>query len=156
MWIFGLYRFYVSICVGILCWLVPGRSFWLSIAAAIVARAAWFAIERIVERMSINRDFRNHEYRFKQQLGPYGIRIANQAEQDFRTKKSLAEVFVAAPARLKKNVEQLQMMDTLFNAGMRPDGDAYLLHDCKLKYGLYRMEQAEQHKKTSSAPLLGQ
>jgi len=146
MWIFSFYRFYVSVCAGIACWLLLGKSLWLSIVTTIVARVVWFAVERAFERMSINRDFKNHEYRFKQQLGPYGIRIANQAEQDFRTKKSLAEVFVADPARLKKNVEQLQMMDTLFKAGMRPDGDAYLLHDCKLKYGSYRMEQAGQQK----------
>lgn len=36
------------------------------------------------------------------------------------------------------------MMDALFSAGMRPDSDAYQLHDCKLKYGSYRLEQSEK------------
>ena len=42
--------------------------------------------------------------------------------------------------KLKKTVEQLEMMDTLFKAGMRPEGDEFLLHDLKLKYGKYRLD----------------
>ncbi len=142
MWLFGFYRLYVSLCAGVALWLFVMRSVWISILAVILVRAGWFALERLIERVHIDRDFKRHAYPFRQQLGPYGIRIANQAEQDFRTKKSLAEVFVADPATLRKNVEQLKMMDMLFMAGMRPEGDAYLLHDCKLKYGIYRIEQA--------------
>ena len=144
MWLFGFYRLYISLCAGIACWFFLARSIWLSILSAIAVRAVWFAAERIAERMAVERDFKRHVYPFKQQLGPYGIRVVNQAEKDFRTKKSLAEVFVTSPARLKKNIDQLTVLDTLFKAGMRPDNDAWLLHDCKLKYGTYRLEQQEK------------
>ncbi len=141
MWLFGFYRLYISLCAGIACWFLIARSIWLSMLAALAVRAVWFAVEMIVERMAVENDFKRHVYSFKQQLGPYGIRVANQAEKDFRTKKSLAEVFVSDSARLAKNIDQLRMLDTLFKAGMRPDNDAWLLHDCKLKYGTYRIEQ---------------
>ena len=144
MWLFGFYRLYISLCAGITCRIFLTKSIWLSILATLAVRVVWFTAERIVERMAVERDFKRHVYLFKQQLGPYGIRVANQADKDFRTKKSLAEVFVASPARLKKNVDQLTVLDTLFKAGMRPDNDAWLLHDCKLKYGTFRLQQQEK------------
>jgi hypothetical protein len=144
MWLFGFYRLYISLLAGIACWFFVARSIWLSLFVVVMVRAAWFAAESIVERMAVENDFKRHVYSFKQQLGPYGIRVANQAEKDFRTKKSLAEVFVSNSARLAKNVDQLRMLDTLFKAGMRPDNDAWLLHDCKLKYGTYRLEQQDK------------
>jgi hypothetical protein len=144
MWLVGFYRFYFALACGIAFYLFAVRSIWLAVLVAALERTVWLVIERIATRIGTDRDFKRHVYSFKQQLGPYGIRVANQAENDFRTKKSLAEVFVSNPARLKRNVEQLKMMDTLFQAGMRPDGDAYLLHDCKLKYGIFRAEQLDK------------
>jgi hypothetical protein len=144
MWIFSLYRFYASLCAGAAVYFFLIRSVWISLLAGVIFRSIWLIAERFFERLTINRDFKRHLYSFKQQLGPYGIRIANKAEEDWGIKKSLAEVFVSDPARLKKNVDQLTMMDTLFQAGMRPDGDAYLLHDCKLKFGTFRLER--EHK----------
>jgi hypothetical protein len=32
-------------------------------------------------------------------------------------------------------------MDELFKAGLSPQGDEYLLHDLRLKYGRYRLEK---------------
>ena len=75
---------------------------------------------------------------FKQQHGPYGIRIANKAENEWHIKKSLAEVFTTNIKKLHKAIEQLEMMDTLFKAGLRPEGDEFLLHDLKLKYGKWK------------------
>jgi uncharacterized membrane protein len=141
MWFFHLYRFYISVTVGIVLFAFFGVSIWIAGVAALVTRVLWYAVERMSERAAINRSFTRHCYRFKQLLGPYGIRIANKAENDYRVKRSLAEVFTPNREKLKKNVEQLEVMDTLFNAGMRPEGDEYLLHDCKLKYGKHRLEQ---------------
>ncbi|HUI90938.1 MAG TPA: hypothetical protein VLX68_01715 [Chitinivibrionales bacterium] len=144
MWFLGFYRLYVSLCCGIACYLFITKSIWLSLLVAAAFRALWFGIERILELILVDRDFKRHIYSFKQELGPYGIRLANKAEQDWRIKKSLAEVFVANPARLRKNVEQLTVMDTIFKAGMSPQGDDWLLHDCKLKYGSYRLAKLEK------------
>jgi hypothetical protein len=151
MWLFGFYRIYLSLCAGIAFWLFCAKSIWLSIFVAIAFRALWFAVEKIIERIMISRDFNRHAYSFKQELGPYGIRLANKAEQDWHIKKSLAEVFVSSPARLKKNVEQLTVMDTLVKAGMSLEGDASLLHDCKLKYGTSRLSRLEKAKSSSSS-----
>ena len=52
-------------------------------------------------------------------------------------------MFTSNQKKLQKAVEQLEMMDTLFKAGMRPEGDEYLLHDLKLKYGKYRLEKGK-------------
>jgi hypothetical protein len=146
MWLLGFYRIYLSLCAGIAFWYFFIRSIWLSLAVAVAARVLWFVVESIIERILINRDFNRHLYPFKQELGPYGIRLENKAAQDWHIKKSLAEVFVSSPARLSKNVEQLTVMDTLFKAGMSPEGDALLLHDCKLKYGTYRLSRIEKAK----------
>ncbi len=140
MWIFSFYRAYFAVCAGAAEYFFLKKSLWLSAAAALVVRVLWFAAEQSIRRAIINRDFKRHVYEFKQQLGPYGIRMANKADNEWPIKKSLAEVFTSNKAKLKKNVEQLQMMNTLFSAGMRPDADTYQLHDCKLKYGAYRLE----------------
>ncbi|MDG5814533.1 hypothetical protein QA601_05565 [Chitinispirillales bacterium ANBcel5] len=68
----------------------------------------------------------------------------NKAENDYSLKASLAEVFVTDLNTLRKTVESLEVMDTLFKAGMRPDSDSYQLHDLKLKYGKYRIEESSQ------------
>jgi hypothetical protein len=141
MWIFSFYRTYAALCAGLAEYMLLVKSIWVSIAAAVIVRIIWFCAELLVGRAIINRNFKHHAYEFKQQLGPYGIRMANKAENEWRIKKSLADVFTSNTARLKKNVEQLQMMDTLFSAGMTPDAETYQLHDCKLKYGKYRIEK---------------
>jgi hypothetical protein len=139
MFLFNFYRLYASLCVGGLVYFFCGHSTWISAAAAVGFRFAWFFIERQINSFLVNKLFDQHLFEFKQQLGPYGIRLANKAENDRHLKKSLAEVFVADPATLKKNVEQLEMFDTLYKAGMRPDSETYQVHDCKLKYGKYRL-----------------
>jgi hypothetical protein len=147
MWIFAFYRTYIALCAGFGEYFFLKKSVWLLIATAAIVRGAWFAAEQFVGRMMIKRDFDRHVYEFKQQLGPYGIRMSNKADNEWHIKKSLADVFTSNTARLRKNVEQLQMMDTLFKAGMSPDAEAYQLHDCKLKYGLYRIDQLSRIKK---------
>jgi hypothetical protein len=97
--------------------------------------------------------FRRHIADFKQQFGPYGIRIANQAEQDRRLKASLAEVFTDSIPALRTCVEQLEVMDTLFCSGLRPAGDQYLLHDLKLRYGKLRLESLTKEKAVQSPSL---
>ncbi len=105
-----------------------------------MTRVLIFTVESVTKRVIINRNFTKHISDFKQQHGPYGIRIANKAEKEWHTKASLSEIFTDNKKQLKKTVEQLEVMDTLFKAGMRPEGDAYLLHDLKLKYGKQRLE----------------
>jgi hypothetical protein len=147
MWIFTFYRAFIALCAGIAEYLFLVKSLWVSIATVIIVRTLWFGVERFIGRILIRRDFNRQVYEFKQQLGPYGIRMANKADNEWPVKKSLAEVFTSNTARLAKNVERLQMMDTLYTAGMRPDADSYQLHDCKLKYGVYRLEQSKKETK---------
>jgi hypothetical protein len=144
MFLLNFYRLYASLCAGILFYLFFARSLWISAAVMIGFRLTWFAVERKINSFLINKLFNQHLFEFKQQLGPYGIRLANKAENDWHLKKSLAEVFVADPGTLKKNVEQLEMFDTLYKTGMRPDSDTYQVHDCKLKYGMYRLEKLKK------------
>jgi hypothetical protein len=141
MFLFNFYRLYASLCAGGLFYFFCGHSVWISAAVLIGFRFAWFFIERQINSFLVNKLFNRHLFEFKQQLGPYGIRLANKAENDRHLKKSLAEVFVADPATLKKNVEQLEMFDTLYKAGMSPDSETYQVHDCKLKYGKYRLDK---------------
>jgi hypothetical protein len=143
MFLLNFYRFYASLCCGAAFYFFAAHSVWFSIGVALAARVVWFAIEKTVASIIINKLFNRHIYEFKQQLGPYGIRLANKAETDTSLKKSLAEVFVAEAGALKKNVEQLEMFDTLYKAGMRPDAETYQVHDCKLKYGKYRLEKLQ-------------
>jgi hypothetical protein len=147
MWLFTFYRTYIALFAGIAEYFFLKKSVWLLIATVVIVRSAWFVAEQFIGRMIIKRDFDRHLYEFKQQLGPYGIRMANKADNEWYIKKSLADVFTSNTARLRKNVEQLQMMDTLFKAGMSPDADTYQLHDCKLKYGVYRIDRLSKIKK---------
>jgi hypothetical protein len=138
MWLLYRYRFFFSVAVGGGVFFFV-RSIWLWILTSIVVRAVWFIVDRLFEERTIRRDFQHHIAEFKQQFGPYGIRLANKSEADPRVRKSLAEVFTSDLVKLKKTVELLEVMDVMFNAGMRPDGDEYLLHDLKLKYGKSRL-----------------
>ena len=98
-------------------------------------------VERFIHGKRVDALFQRNCAEFKQLFGPYGIRIANKAEQDRQIKESLAEVFTVNRKKLTKAIEQLEMMDTLFKAGMRPEGDQFLLHDLKLKFGKHRLEK---------------
>lgn len=89
----------------------------------------------------VEKNYKKYIFDFKRQNGPYGIRIANKADNEWRIKESLAEVFTPNMKKLRKAVEQLEMMDTLFKAGLSPEGDEFLLHDLKFKYSKYRLEK---------------
>jgi hypothetical protein len=143
MWIFHLYRFYLSVGAGVLVYVAGSRTLWQAVLAVVLFRTGWFLVEQRLEHIRMERSFRRHATAFKQALGPYGIRLINKAETDPRTKRSLAEVFTPNPRALRRTVEQLEMLNTLFDAGMRPAGDEYLLHDCKLKYGRMRLQRME-------------
>lgn len=146
MFLLNFYRLYASLCAGFLFYFFCTHSIWISAVVMVAFRLGWFVVEREINSLLINKLFNQHIFEFKQQLGPYGIRLANKAENNRHLKKSLAEVFVRDPALLKKNVEQLEMFDTLYKAGMRPDSETYQVHDCKLKYGKYRLEKLEKEK----------
>jgi hypothetical protein len=141
MWLLTFYRFYLSLLFGFGIYFFLGKNIRLGILGTIVFRTMWYSIEHFIRRHGIQKDFNTHIAAFKQEHGPYGIRLANKAEEEWRIKESLAEVFTPDIKKLKKAVEQLEMMDTLFQAGMRPEGDEYLLHDLKLKYGKMRLEK---------------
>lgn len=143
MWFLSFYRFYLSAASGIVAGMFLVHAWWFGVLAAIAVRSVWAFIEYLIEKARINRSFKAHTYSFKQELGPYGIRLINRAEKDASVKRQLAEVFTGNEKQLRKTVEQLEMMDTLFNAGMRPDGDTYQLHDCKLKYGKFRLARID-------------
>jgi hypothetical protein len=138
---FGFYRLYASLCAGILVYVLLRQSAWIALACAIAFRSCWFFIERAVQAVLVEKHFKRHIYEFKQQLGPYGIRMANKAEGDRSIKKNLAEVFVPDVKQLQKNYDQLKVLDALFGAGMRPDQESWQLHDCKLKYAAFRLEK---------------
>jgi len=137
----GLYRLYSSLLCGLLVYFLAAGSVWMALFCAIAFRIVWYVVERIIGNRIIQRAFDRHILEFKQHCGPYGIRIANKAAEEPRIKASLAEVFTDDREKLKKTVEQLEVMDTFFNAGMRPGGDEFLLHDLKLKYGKHRLER---------------
>ncbi len=139
MWLFNFYRFYCSCACGALQYFLFFRNIWLACATALIVRVVWLLVERMIQKIVIQRAYNNHVTAFKQLYGPYGIRLANKAEAEWRIKQSMAEVFTPDAAQLKKAVEQLEVMDTLFQAGMRPEGDEFLLHDLKLKYGKHRL-----------------
>lgn len=143
MWILSFYRFYISVLFGLSVYLFFIRNIWIALLSAIVTRIIWFLCEQLLKKYAAQKDYLRHITEFKQQNGPYGIRIANKADKEWRFKESLAEVFTSNQKKLQKAVEQLEMMDTLFKAGMRPEGDEYLLHDLKLKYGKYRLEKGK-------------
>jgi hypothetical protein len=144
MWILSFYRLYISLFIGCAVAFFIMRTWWFGAIIAVVVRITIGIAESIAGKMSIERSFKAHAFMFKQELGPYGIRMINRAEKDAALRKSLAEVFVDDEKKLKKAVEQLEMMDTLFKAGMCPDADTWQLHDLKLKYGKCRIAQIEK------------
>jgi hypothetical protein len=137
----SFYRLYASLCVGGLFYIFCFHSLGAALLSALLTRGIWFFVEYFVKRMVTNALYQQHIYDFKQQLGPYGIRVANQAEENRRVKESLSEVFIDSPEKLQKTAETLQLIDTLYQAGMTPDQDSRLLHDCKIKYAKYRLEK---------------
>lgn len=145
MFILHFYRMYCSIAAGIAVYFWLFRSFWLACSTIISVRVIWFFLERLVDRYHVSVLFNKHASPFKELTGPYGIRLINKAEHDPAVQRSLAEVFVSNHAVLKRNVDQLEVMDTLFRSGLRPDGDTYQLHDLKLKYGKHRLETELKH-----------
>lgn len=140
MWTLSFYRFYISVLCGISVYLFFIRNIRIALLTTVVTRIIWFLCEQLLKRYTVQKDYNRHITEFKQQNGPYGIRISNKADRERRIKESLAEVFTSNEKKLRKAVEQLEMMDTLFKAGMRPEGDEFLLHDLKLKYGKYRLD----------------
>lgn len=138
MLLFRLYRLYAAVgsAIGAGLWLGP----WRGVLAGISVRTIWWIVEQHLARLRIDRLYSRHCAAFKQLCGPYGIRMANKAEQDPRIKRSLAEVFEPNPIKLKRTMQTLETMDALFKAGMRPEADELLLHDLKLKYGRHRLE----------------
>jgi hypothetical protein len=144
MWIFSFYRLYFSTITGAAFYFLLFKNLWLAICIAVCTRIIIGIIENAIANLQIDSAFKKHQHLFRQQFGPYGIRIINKAESDKRIKKSLAGVFTSNRNVLKKNVEQLEVMDMLFKSGMRPDGDEYLLHDLKLKYGKQRLDSIPQ------------
>ena len=143
MWLLKFYRFFLSLLSGLLMYLFILKNIWVSILSITVVRLVWLSIDSMLKRYYINRDFSTHIHKFKQQNGPYGIRIANKAETDWRVKELLAEVFTPDIKKLKKSVAMLETMNDLFKAGLSPQGDEYLLHDLRLKYGRYRLEESK-------------
>ncbi|MDD5675135.1 MAG: hypothetical protein PHC61_13280, partial [Chitinivibrionales bacterium] len=93
MVVFSFYRFYLSIAAGFLSYFLVLPSIWFSVAIAIGVRVFIGAIEKMMRIIAVDRCFKLHEYRFKQLLGPYGIRMINKAEKSFALRKSLYEVF---------------------------------------------------------------
>jgi hypothetical protein len=151
VWIFNFYRLYISIAAGGIFYFYIYKHWWVWVVTSLMTRVLWYVIERRLESIRIEKSFRQHSYEFKQQFGPYGIRIINKAENDFSVKQSLAEVFTPDMKKLKAVVEQLELMDTLFKAGMQPDGDTYQIHDLKLRYGKTRLENDKISSQKSGA-----
>lgn len=141
MFLLGFYRLYISCAIAVAAYLLLSPPVWLCVAVLAGTRTAWFFAERGARNFLVNKWFETHSPRFKEQFGPYGIRLINRAENDSAVKKSLAEVFTPSLKKLAENVRNLEAMDAIFKAGIRPDGDAWQLHDLKLKYGKQRLEQ---------------
>jgi hypothetical protein len=141
MIVLGFYRMYAAIAAGGVVYFLVKQNLGLWLAVAVCVRCAWFGVERLVAAIRVERSFKRHISRFREQFGPYGIRLANKAENNRHVKNSLAEVFTDSGKKLKKTLEQLDVMDALFQAGLRPEGDEYLLHDLKRKYAKRRLEE---------------
>jgi hypothetical protein len=137
----NFYRLYASLCAGFAIYMFLGRNVWLALGCAAAFRLSWFFVEGSVSRILVEVRFKRHIHEFKQQLGPYGIRLANRAEGDRAVRKSLSEVFVPSLKKLKINYDYLKVLDTLYAAGMRPDQESLHLNDCKLKYAAFRLER---------------
>jgi hypothetical protein len=142
----SFYRIFASIAMGACAFFLTHHSLRVALSCAIAFRLGWWGVEKCIRRRMIQVRFNRHSYDFKQLLGPYGIRLINKAEREWNIKESLAEVFTPDVKKLRKTLEQLQLFDTLYRAGMRPDGDTYQLHDCKLKYCLHRLEKLKKGK----------
>jgi len=142
MFFLNFYRLFFSLLCGALFYYLWFHNWWIWILVTLVTRLLWFTIEIIIGHIQIEISFRQHAAEFRQLYGPYGIRIINKAETDWQTKKSLAEVFTNNITCLNKNVELLNVMNTLFQSGLKPDDDNMLIHDLKLKYGKYRIEKS--------------
>ncbi|MFP4163996.1 MAG: hypothetical protein ACLFVE_08460 [Chitinispirillaceae bacterium] len=141
--ILQFYRFFVSVVISIaFSYLLDSVWIWLPIAVLI--RFVWYRLERFFEDRKVKQLYDEHAPEFKQLTGPYGIRLINKAEKNPALKRSLAEVFTSDEKKLKETLKQLKMLDTLFSAGMTPDGDSYQLHDLKLKYAKYRVGKTEK------------
>jgi len=135
------YRLYLSVLGGAVVFLTLIHSWWAWIGSSILLRIIWALGETKFNNYRNNKYFEQHSYEFKQLLGPYGIRMINKAESDPLIKKSLCEVFTPDLKKLQETLKQLEMMDTLFTAGLRPDSDTYQLHDLKLKYAKHRLQK---------------
>ncbi len=146
MFLLRFYRFYLSVAGGALIFLTLLNSWWGWLGGSILLRIIWALVESKYNNLKTDKYFKQHSFEFKQLLGPYGIRMINKAESDQHIRKSLYEVFTPDIKKLQENVKQLEMMDTLFNAGLRPDSDTYHLHDLKLKYGKHRLEKLSARK----------
>lgn len=136
-----LYRLYLSIISGAAVFFAFIHTWWAWLFSSVLFRIIWFIIESKWKKFVLEKNFNQHSSEFKQLSGPYGIRMINKAETDPTIKKSLCEVFTSDLSKLEETVNTLQMMDSLFQAGLRPDADQYQLHDLKLKYGKYRLEK---------------
>jgi hypothetical protein len=141
MFLLHFYRCYLAVAAGAAVYVWYAPRVWLWVLTSVVFRVLWALAAHLITRIRIERDFKTHAYAFKQQCGPYGIRLIKQAEKDFHIKKSLHEVFTGNLAKVKKNLETLEMMQTLFQAGMRPSGDDYILYDCKISYARHRLSK---------------
>lgn len=139
MIILNYYRFYLSLLAGAAVYFTMIHSWWVWLCVSMAFRVTWFLIQGKYHKFLINKYFIQHEYEFKQLLGPYGIRMINKAESDKAIKESLSEVFIPDLKKLNETVKTLEMMDSLFQAGLRPDSDTYHLHDLKLKYAKHRL-----------------
>lgn len=144
MAVFGFYRFYTAVALGALTFYFVWGRWWVWLLTSIAVRIIWVIAESQYASIQRDRDFRRHAYAFKQFTGPYGIRLINKAEKDTRIRHSLSEVFTDNRKKLQLAVDQLEALDALFRAGMRPEGDEYLLHDLKLKYGKHRLEDEKK------------
>lgn len=144
MWFLSFYRLYFAIFVGIISYFFLVRRWWFGLLVTILVRVIWAIVEYVIKRIHINNTFKKYSYDFKQKFGPYGIRIINKGEQSYEIRKSLCEVFTDNEKKLSKVIEELEMMNTLFNAGLRPDGDTFLLHDLKLKYAKERLNELKK------------
>jgi hypothetical protein len=141
MKILNFYRFFLSISGGAVIFFTFIHSWWVWLCSSVLFRITWALIEGKYNNLKINEHFNQHSYDFKQLLGPYGIRMINKAESEPLLKKSLCEVFTPNLTKLQETVKNLEMMDSLFKAGLHPDADTYQLHDLKLKYGKYRLQK---------------
>lgn len=143
MLLFAFYRLYTALAAGAAFYVFVRPSMGLAIAVAAGVRLLWLAADIALAHWRTESRCRRHLPHFRQEFGPYGIRIANKSQTDPRIRRSLAEAFDPNPARLRKTVEQLEALDALFSAGLRPEGDEYLLHDLKLKYARRRLGELE-------------